>query len=53
MNDTSTSFIRHDCPLVLGYPVTGGLESLRLSSDVKRERLIVECFNNNGHAAVD
>ena len=36
------------CPLVL----TGSLESLRLSSDV-RERLIVECFtNNNGHAAL-
>ena len=33
---------------------TRGLESLRLSSDVlKREILIVECFNNNGHAAVD
>ena len=29
---------RHDsCPLVLGYPVTGGLESLRLSSDLREE----------------
>ena len=30
------------CPLVLRYPVSGSLESVRLSSDV-RERLIVEC----------
>ena len=36
------------CPLVLRYPVTGSLE---LSSDV-RERLIVECFTNNGVAGV-
>ena len=36
----------------VGYPVTGGLEYLRLSSDV-RERLIVECFNCNEHAAED
>ena len=37
-------------------PVTGGLGPLRLSSDAckrARERLIVECFNNNGHAAVN
>ena len=39
------------CPLVLRYPVTGSLESVRLSSDV-RERLIVECFTNNGVAGV-
>ena len=38
-------------PLVIRYPVTGGLESLRLFSDV-RERLIVDCFTNNGHAAL-
>ena len=31
MNDTSTNFIH----LVLRYTVTGGLESLRLSSDVR------------------
>ena len=36
------------CPLVLRYPVSG---SLGLSSDV-RERLIVECFTNNGVAGV-
>ena len=35
------------CPLVLRHPVTGSLESLRLSSDV----MIVECFTKNGHAA--
>ena len=39
------------CPLVLRYPVSGSLESVRLSSDV-RERLIVECFTNNGVAGV-
>ena len=39
------------CPLVLRYPVTGSLESVRLPSDV-RERLIVECFTNNGVAGV-
>ena len=39
------------CPLVLRYPVTGSLESVRLFSDV-RERLIVECFTNNGVAGV-
>ena len=39
------------CPLVLRYPVTGSLESVRLSSDV-RERLIVECFTNNGVAGM-
>ena len=37
--------------LVLRYPVTGSLESVRLSSDV-RERLIVECFTNNGVAGM-
>ena len=37
------------CPLVLRHPVTGSLESLRLSSDV----MIVECFTKNGHAAQD
>ena len=36
MNDTSISFI-HSCPLVLGYTVTGGLESLRLSSNVREK----------------
>ena len=36
------------CPLVLRHPVTGSLESLRLSSDV----MIVECFTKNGHAAL-
>ena len=36
-----------------GDPVTGGLESLRLSSDVRQKDLIVESFNNNEHAAVD
>ena len=39
------------CPLVLRYPVTGSLESVRLSSDV-REKLIVKCFTNNGVAGV-
>ena len=35
------------CPLVLRHPVTGSLESLRLSSDV----MIMECLTKNGHAA--
>ena len=37
------------CPLVLMQ--VPSLESVRLSSDV-RERLIVECFTNNGVAGV-
>ena len=41
-NNFVAEYRRDSCPLVLGYPVTGGLESLRLSSDV-RERLIVKC----------
>ena len=48
MNDTSTSFILTPVPW---SSVSGSLESVRLSSDV-RERLILECFTNNGHAAV-
>ena len=36
------------CPLVLRYPVSGSLESVRLSSDV-RERLIVECCTNKAN----
>ena len=37
--------------LVLGYPVTGGFESLRLPSDVREKMLIMD--PNNPHAAVD
>ena len=47
------NYAYHDCPLVLGYTVTGGVESeSEAIFRCKRERLIVECFNNNGHAAV-
>ena len=38
------------CPLVLKYPVTGSLESLRL--DLSSDVMIVECFTNNEHAAL-
>ena len=36
VNDTSLSFT-HSCPLVLWYPLSGGSESLRFFSDVKRK----------------
>ena len=30
-----------------GLPVTGGLEYLRLSSDVRERLIVMECFNCN------